>query len=259
MKKILHLALFSSIMLSSSIMQARENTNSILFFAGGGASVGLFSNKIQELLPINYPQSNFQSMDKISYNRHCTAQVCLDDNIVGGINLEAGVKIRPISLLEIDIYGNIMFGGGSSKTIPNAMILPGNTWPYRYKSKTSILSGYAAINADLTLRFGSFGISGGIGMSYWMNTYNVEFEDWIGSKRYTMEHIVEYYDGWAYHFNLGINYRINQSSEVSARFTMPFNNKHLSTYKEGNNGLVNYKEIVTINPYIITLTYRWYL
>ncbi|RDU72605.1 hypothetical protein CQA66_04700 [Helicobacter aurati] len=257
-KLIITLLTFTSLQL----IYAKDVSSKIfLVYAGGGVTGGILPGELQQTTIPNYPATitpNGNPAVALDNRLLCTEATCNLNGFGGGVNLEAGIKVRPIKIIEFDLYGNLMWLYVIDQKIPNAIQLreTGINEDYIYKEPGLWnYAGAATLNADVTLRIGTIGLIGGVGISVWGRNYNVILRnEGIFNREETKEKNVDYINT-AFHINAGASYR-HEDMEFVMRFTMPLHTK--IHYAQGNNGIADYNENLKFKYYTLSLVTRKY-
>ncbi|RDU70626.1 hypothetical protein CQA66_07890 [Helicobacter aurati] len=272
MKK-LNLTLISFLAFINALYADSSNRFAV-FFLGGGVNGIANISKVTELMPVDYSNiaqtfPNFNSSSNI-INQMCKSGTCDLNSLGGGLSVEAGVKLRPSSFLEFDLWigfdYSFMLG---SDVYPNAIKLKDN-FGYDYQNTykdgefPSVWSDlmHLSLNATATFRVKRFGFTGGIGGGMWGNSYNITLKkkDIFDDKEKTER--TGGTSGGSLNLILGLSYAWdnmwgeNRKGEIAVRFVMPLT--EMVHEESGNNGYVDYKERITVRPYMINIISRYY-
>ncbi|STQ86731.1 hypothetical protein LS73_003360 [Helicobacter muridarum] len=272
MKK-LNLTLISTLAFMNAVY-ADSSDRFAVFFLGGGVN-GIYNiSRLTELQPVDYSSiantfPNFSSSSNV-INRMCKSGTCDLSSLGGGLGVEAGVKLRPFSFLEFDLWVGFDYSAMlDSGDYPNSIKLKKEIGGFDYKNTykdgeyDSVWPDlmHFSFNATATFRVKRFGFTGGIGASIWDKSYNIKLKrqkDFFNDEK-EEKNKSGGANGVSLDLILGLSYRLGENKgtqEIVARFVMPF--REMVHQESGNNGYVDYNERTTLHPYMINIFYRHY-
>lgn len=256
MKKFSIVALFT--LINFLQLEAKDISNRIfLVYVGGGFTGGFLPGELQQLTKPVYPEA-LDNTHRLNSQYLCQESTCTLGALSGGVNAEAGVKMRPfVKLIELDVYANFASMYLIGAKLPNQTQLRDkrssfddfiyekpNTWDFAFS---------ATLNADVTVRIWRIGLTGGIGVGLWGRQYNAILQNrGTFNRGETKETDAGYLDGAA-HINAGISYQ-HQDMEYLLRFTMPL--RTMTSHAKGNNGIIDYDEIARLQYYTLSIVAR---